>query len=98
MRRNFTGPREPYAQLRRAFVYKAKPPHTPPHLARHRTHSWPFRPGRSHAQTTSVPARQPGPRDGWFAVDRAGAREEAAAQPATPIAVATAAGLQAEGV
>ena len=45
MRANFTGPREPYTQLRRAFVYKAKPAHTPPHLARHRTHPWPSRPG-----------------------------------------------------
>jgi putative two-component system hydrogenase maturation factor HypX/HoxX len=38
MSRNFTDPREPYPQLRRAFVYKDKPSHTPPHLARHRTH------------------------------------------------------------
>ncbi len=37
MYRNFTGPREPYPQLRQAFVYKDKPSHTPPHLARHRT-------------------------------------------------------------
>jgi putative two-component system hydrogenase maturation factor HypX/HoxX len=36
MRRNFFDPREPYAQLRRAFVYKDKPTRTPPHLARHR--------------------------------------------------------------
>jgi putative two-component system protein, hydrogenase maturation factor HypX/HoxX len=36
MSRNFSGPGEPYAQLRRAFVYKEKPQHTPPHLARHR--------------------------------------------------------------
>jgi len=36
MRRNFFDPREPYAGLRRAFVYKEKPAHTPPHLARHR--------------------------------------------------------------
>jgi len=36
MRRNFFDPREPYAQLRRAFVYKDKPAQTPPHLARHR--------------------------------------------------------------
>ncbi len=39
MARNFFDPREPYAELRRAFVYKEKPSHTPPHLARHRTHS-----------------------------------------------------------
>ena len=36
MRRNFAGPDEPYARLRRAFVYKEKPAHTPLHLARHR--------------------------------------------------------------
>jgi putative two-component system protein, hydrogenase maturation factor HypX/HoxX len=36
MSRNFFDPREPYARLRRAFVYKEKPSHTPPHLARHR--------------------------------------------------------------
>ena len=41
MSRNFTGPDEPYAELRRAFVYKDKPPHTPPHLARHRAHPGP---------------------------------------------------------
>jgi len=32
MSRNFSGPREPYAQLRRAFVYKHKPTQTPSHL------------------------------------------------------------------
>jgi putative two-component system hydrogenase maturation factor HypX/HoxX len=37
MSRNFADPREPYAGLRRAFVYKEKPSHTPLHLARHRT-------------------------------------------------------------
>jgi putative two-component system hydrogenase maturation factor HypX/HoxX len=37
MNRNFSDPREPYARLRRAFVYKEKPSHTPPHLARHQT-------------------------------------------------------------
>ncbi len=37
--RNFFDPHEPYAELRRAFVYKEKPTHTPPHLARHRTQS-----------------------------------------------------------
>jgi hypothetical protein len=42
-------PHEPYAQLRRAFVYKDKPPRTPPHLARHRTHPWPARPGETRA-------------------------------------------------
>jgi putative two-component system protein, hydrogenase maturation factor HypX/HoxX len=39
MSRNFFDPHEPYAELRRAFVYKEKPTHTPPHLARHRTQS-----------------------------------------------------------
>ena len=37
MSRNFFDPTEPYARLRRAFVYKEKPSQTPPHLARHRT-------------------------------------------------------------
>ena len=32
MRRNFSGPDEPYPRLRRAFVYKDKPAQTPPHL------------------------------------------------------------------
>jgi putative two-component system hydrogenase maturation factor HypX/HoxX len=39
MSRNFTDPGEPYSELRRAFVYKDKPPHTPSHLARHRTYA-----------------------------------------------------------
>jgi putative two-component system protein, hydrogenase maturation factor HypX/HoxX len=34
MRRNFSGPGEPYPELRRAFVYKSKPTQTPPHLTR----------------------------------------------------------------
>ena len=38
MARNFFDPDEPYAELRRAFVHKEKPSHTPPHLARHRTY------------------------------------------------------------
>ena len=92
MRRNFTGPREPYPRLRQAFVYKAKPTHTPPHLARHRTQPWPARPGPSPAPTPSALARQPGPRDGWFAAGRAGVREEEGAQVATPVPAATAAG------
>jgi putative two-component system protein, hydrogenase maturation factor HypX/HoxX len=37
MRRNFSDPREPYAQLRRAFVHKQKPTRTPAHLSRHQT-------------------------------------------------------------
>jgi len=36
MSRNFSGPDEPYARLRHAFVCKEKPPRTPPHLTRHR--------------------------------------------------------------
>ena len=54
MSRNFSGSREPYAELRRAFVYKEKPPRTPLHLARHRTGPWPSRPGRSSAQEPSL--------------------------------------------
>ena len=41
MARNFSGPGEPYAELRRAFVYKEKPTRTPAHLARHRTEPQP---------------------------------------------------------
>jgi len=41
MSRNFSGPGQPYPQLRRAFVYKNKPTQTPPHLNRH--------PARTHA-------------------------------------------------
>ena len=54
MSRNFNGPPEPYAQLRRAFVYKEKPLRTPPHLARHRTRPWPTRLRRSSARETKV--------------------------------------------
>ena len=50
MSRNFTDPREPYPELRQAFVYKEKPPRTPPHLARHRTHLQPSRPGQYTGQ------------------------------------------------
>ncbi len=32
MSRNFFGPQEPYARLRRAFVYKDRPTQTPSHL------------------------------------------------------------------
>jgi putative two-component system protein, hydrogenase maturation factor HypX/HoxX len=52
MSRNFSDPGEPYARLRRAFVYKEKPSHTPLHLARHRTQPYspqPSCPGRSLA-------------------------------------------------
>jgi putative two-component system hydrogenase maturation factor HypX/HoxX len=41
MARNFFDPAEPYGGLRRAFVYKEKPSHTPSHLARHRTEPQP---------------------------------------------------------
>jgi putative two-component system hydrogenase maturation factor HypX/HoxX len=41
MSRNFSGPGEPHARLRRAFVYKDKPTRTPPHLA--------HQPAQSHA-------------------------------------------------
>jgi putative two-component system hydrogenase maturation factor HypX/HoxX len=37
MSRNFSGPDQPYPQLRRAFVYKDKPTQTPPHLNHHLT-------------------------------------------------------------
>jgi len=47
MSRNFTDPREPYACLRRAFVYKEKPSRTPPHLARHQTRAQSPQQGRS---------------------------------------------------
>jgi len=58
MSRNFTGPGEPYPQLRRAFVYKDKPSYTPPHLARHRTDPGSAHPGWSRAQqTTAILAR-----------------------------------------
>ena len=54
MNRNFSDPHEPYAGLRRAFVYKEKPSHTPLHLARHRTRPCPSRPERSSAQETTI--------------------------------------------
>ena len=50
MNRNFSDPREPYARLRRAFVYKEKPSRTPLHLARHRTRPQPPEPARSGRQ------------------------------------------------
>jgi putative two-component system protein, hydrogenase maturation factor HypX/HoxX len=43
---NFAGPHEPYARLRRAFVYKEKPVRTPRHLAPHRTAPQDPRPAR----------------------------------------------------
>jgi putative two-component system hydrogenase maturation factor HypX/HoxX len=57
MSRNFSDSREPYAELRRAFVYKEKPRHTPPHLAQHRTRPWPPRPRPSSALETTALAR-----------------------------------------
>ncbi len=54
MSRNFSGPGEPYHSLRRAFVYQDKPAHTPPHLARHRTHPQPARPRRRIPATLSA--------------------------------------------
>ena len=53
MNRNFSDPRELYARLRRAFVYKEKPSRTPLHLARHRAQPQcpePSRPARHLAQ------------------------------------------------
>jgi len=47
MSRNFFDPREPYARLRRAFVYKQKPTRTPPHLADRR--AWAAQPVASAA-------------------------------------------------
>ncbi len=58
MSRNFSGPPEPYARLRQAFVYKEKPRRTPSHLARHRTHPWPSHPGGSETpQKATASAR-----------------------------------------
>ena len=48
MRRDFAG--APYAELRRAFVYKDKPACTPPHLARHRIAALPSVPAPSPEQ------------------------------------------------
>ena len=52
MSRNFSGPYEPYARLRRAFVYKHKPAQTPPHLSRHRLRARPSRRGPSGRRET----------------------------------------------
>jgi putative two-component system hydrogenase maturation factor HypX/HoxX len=51
MRGDFSG--APYAQLRRAFVYKDKPTCTPPHLARHRIAALPAGPARPRARRTA---------------------------------------------
>ena len=56
MSRNFSDPREPYTHLRRAFVYKEKPSHTPPHLARHRSQCPDGDPRNLHAFLQSVGA------------------------------------------
>ena len=59
-RRNFFGAPEPYAQLRRAFVYQDKPARTPPHLARHRIAAWPSVPPRPRTQVRDIASsRQP---------------------------------------
>jgi len=56
MSRNFFDPREPYPELRRAFVYKHKPTQTPPHLARSRPDPGRPRPQRPHGRwATAVP-------------------------------------------
>jgi putative two-component system hydrogenase maturation factor HypX/HoxX len=54
MYRNFYDPREPYAELRHAFVHKQRPTRTPPHLSRHHAQTGPFRSGRSREQGTLV--------------------------------------------
>jgi putative two-component system protein, hydrogenase maturation factor HypX/HoxX len=55
MSRNFFDPREPYPQLRRAFVYKHKPTRTPPHLCFPRTDHRRSRPRPSRKrQATAV--------------------------------------------
>jgi putative two-component system hydrogenase maturation factor HypX/HoxX len=55
MSRNFSDPHEPYSHLRRAFVYKEKPSHTPPHLARHRASGpQPSRPARRLARAVQA--------------------------------------------
>ena len=51
MSRNFFGPQEPYAQLRRAFVYKDRPTQTPPHLLGHPTV---FTPGAGPSKAHSM--------------------------------------------
>lgn len=56
MYRNFYDPREPYAELRHAFVHKQRPTRTPPHLSRHQAQTGPFRSGRSREQGTLVAA------------------------------------------
>jgi putative two-component system protein, hydrogenase maturation factor HypX/HoxX len=48
MRRNFSDPREPYAELRRAFVHKQKPTRTPAHLSRHQARPGSLVPARLH--------------------------------------------------
>jgi putative two-component system protein, hydrogenase maturation factor HypX/HoxX len=56
MYRNFYDPREPYAELRHAFVHMQRPTRTPPHLSRHHAQTGPFRSGRSREQGTLVAA------------------------------------------
>ena len=75
MSRNFFDPREPYAELRRAFVYKEKPSHTPPHLARHRSHPSPLVPSsprraKAVAATTTVTSPEHGAAERVITSDR----------------------------
>ncbi|MGN6174428.1 MAG: hypothetical protein ACTHPS_16030 [Streptosporangiaceae bacterium] len=56
MYRNFYDPREPYAELRHAFVHKQRPTRTPPHLSRRQVQTGPFRSERSREQGTLVAA------------------------------------------
>jgi hypothetical protein len=72
MNRNFSDPHEPYAGLRRAFVYKEKPSHTPLHLARHRTQPQACSPARHLAQAGVLRRTDRGSRH--HAHDRAGVR------------------------
>ena len=98
MSRNFSDPGEPYTRLRRAFVYKDKPPYTPAHLARHRTHPPALRPRQSPAhQATGAPAASRFARERLADGGPGGAREGLGAQTSTPVLSATAAGTQTEG-
>jgi putative two-component system hydrogenase maturation factor HypX/HoxX len=98
MSRNFTGPHEPYAQLRRAFVHKERPLQTPPYLARHRTQTQPPSitvPGTAGSQRSDSLANFT--EDRWFAVDGAGAQHDAGGQASMPVLAAATARTQPEG-
>jgi putative two-component system hydrogenase maturation factor HypX/HoxX len=56
MYRNFYDPREPYAELRHAFVHKQRPARTPPHLSRPQARPGPLCSGRSREQRTAAAA------------------------------------------